>query len=394
MPNKHDSQTDTEKLMRRNRELAILNDIAEALNHEVDLRQALMTTLAKVAELFNLETGWIYLIDPQTGKFYPAATQNLPPALAGRPRRLGGTCYCLNSYIDGDMEGAANVNIITCSRLEDLVDGTDGLRYHASIPLYAYGKELGVLNVASTDWSELSDEDLELLKTIGDLVSISIQRARLFARSARYGALEERARLAREIHDTIAQGLTGISLQLEVADALLEEDGSLEKAREAVQRALDLTRSNLEEARRSVLDLRAAPLEDRSLSEALATLVEEKAHERNLKTTLDIVGNNIPIPLRVEVTLYRIAQEALTNIVRHAHAKSFAVQLVVTPEQARLTIEDDGAGFDIDDIPKGHYGIIGLNERVKLLGGTLEVQSTEGAGTYLEAIIPLEDYHA
>src|SRR5690606_35130984 len=148
-----------------NRELSILNSIADALNREVDLTRALNAALARVAELLDLETGWVYLLDEEKNKFYPAATQNLPPALGKNPRRLGGTCYCLDTYRYGDMEGAANVKVIECGRLENLVDGTDGLLYHASIPLYAHGKQLGVLNVASADWRELSRDDLRLLYT-------------------------------------------------------------------------------------------------------------------------------------------------------------------------------------------------------------------------------------
>src|SRR3712207_3620389 len=105
------------------------------------------------------------------------------------------------------------------------------------------------MNVASPDWRSLSSEDLQLLYTVGDLLSIAVERARLFARSIRLGAVEERNRLAREIHDTIAQGLTATALQLESADALLEADS--EKAHESLRRGLSLTRSNLEEARRS-----------------------------------------------------------------------------------------------------------------------------------------------
>src|SRR3712207_8488638 len=118
------------------------------------------------------------------------------------------------------------------------------------------------MNVASPDWRSLSPEDLQLLYTAGDLLSIAVERARLFARGTRLGAVEERNRLAREIHDTLAQGLTATALQLESADALLA--ASSEGAHEPLHRALSLTRSNLEEARRSVLDLRAAPLEGRS----------------------------------------------------------------------------------------------------------------------------------
>ena len=90
----------------------------------------------------------------------------------------------------GDLDGAANVNVITCSRLKKLIDGTDGLRYHASIPLYAHGKQLGVLNVASPEWRQLTPDDLRLLYTVGDMLGIAIERARLFAHSAEFGAVK------------------------------------------------------------------------------------------------------------------------------------------------------------------------------------------------------------
>src|SRR5947209_19300565 len=144
------TQSDTDKLQRRNRELSILNTIAEALNREIDLSQALRTTLAQVAELFDLHTSWIWLLHEDTNEPYLAAAQNLPPALADAPEHMEGSCYCLDTFQAGDLGGAANVNVITCSRLKGLIDGTDGLRYHASVPLYAHGKQLGVLNVASS----------------------------------------------------------------------------------------------------------------------------------------------------------------------------------------------------------------------------------------------------
>src|SRR5947209_4831811 len=203
------AESDTEKLKRRNRELSILNAIAEALNREVDLSQALQVALAQVARLLDLRTGWIWLLREDTGESYLAASLNLPPALANVPQRMEGHCHCLDTFRAGDLDGAANVNVVTCSRLQwlDAGAGTGGLRYHASIPLYAHGKPLGVLNVASPDWRRLSAADLRLLYTVGDLVSIAVERARLFARQAQFGATAERNRLAREIHDTLAQGL-------------------------------------------------------------------------------------------------------------------------------------------------------------------------------------------
>lgn len=376
---------DTDRLRQRNRELSILNTIAEALNHEVDLTRALNTALVHVAELFGLQTGWVFLLDDE-GKPYLAAAQNLPPALADHPRRMGGSCTCLSDYEEGDLQDPAN---ITCSRLENLVVGTAGLRFHASIPLDAHGKRLGVLNVASTDWEELCADDLRLLHTVGDLVSIAVERARLFDNSVELGAVKERNRLAREIHDTLAQGLSAIALQLETADALLETNADPQKAQQAVRRALISTRINLEEARRSVLDLRAAPLEGRTLGEALARLAQ--ANQRKGRTiSFEEVGSSPPLPARIEIGLYRVAQECITNINKHARASKVTIQLIVTPAQVEMMISDDGRGFDPASIPDGHYGLIGLSERVRLLGGTVRLDSAPGAGTCFEITVPLE----
>ena len=380
--------SDTEKLRLRNRELSILNAIAEALNRSVDLNQALEAALAQVAGLLDLQTGWVWLLHEDSNGSYLAAAQNLPPALANNPRRMEGRCYCLDTFRAGDMDGAANVNVVTCSRLWGLVDGTDGLRYHASIPLYAHGKQLGLLNVASTDWRELTEDDLRLLYTIGDLLSIAIERARLYTRSAEYGAAEERNRLAREIHDTLAQGLAAISMQLETADALLESASDRESIQRTIHQALALTRTNLEEARRSVLDLRAAPLEGRNLGEALEAIARRIAEEHGLILDFSVNASVRPLPVRVETGLFRIAQEALTNIARHAHAKNVTVKLLVLTDKIKLIVIDDGRGFDPDQVHPDRFGLRGLHERAKLLGGKLKVESSPGCGTRVEASIP------
>jgi two-component system, NarL family, sensor kinase len=385
-----ESSENRKDLRRLNHELSVLNEIARELNRSVNLGEALEFTLAQVAELLGLRTGWIWLMNEDSSEPYLAAAQNLPPALANDPRRMDGSgyCYCLDTYKRGDLEGAANINVLTCSRLDGLVDGTDGLRYHASIPLYAGDKKLGVMNVASPDWRSLSPEDLQLLYTVGDLLSIAVERARLFARSTRLGAVEERNRLAREIHDTLAQGLTATALQLESADVLL--DAGSEKAHEPLRRALSLTRSNLEEARRSVLDLRAAPLKGRPLSEALKALVVRWEAETGIAARYRAVNGSRPLPPRVEAALYRICQEALTNAARHAEAGRVTVRLVATPDRVRLAVEDDGRGFDASDVPDDRHGLLGMSERAKMIGGAFEVRSEPGAGTRIEATVPLE----
>jgi two-component system, NarL family, sensor kinase len=382
-------ETGADQLRRRNQELAILNTIAEALNREVDLHRALHAVLGQVAELLDLRTGWIWLLREGTDNFYLAAAQNLPPALADNPACMEGSCYCLDTFQAGDMAGAANINVVTCSRLKGRLEGTGGLRFHASIPLYAHSSKLGVLNLASPSWKRLPPDTLRLLHTMGDLLAIAVERARLFARSTQLGVVEERNRLAREIHDTIAQGLTATILQLEIADALLEAEATAPPARQAVRKALELTRHNMEEARRSVVDLRAAPLEGRTLAEAIMSILDEQARAAAVETRFEVTGEYLPLPVRVEAGLFRIAQEAVTNVVRHAQASIIKIDLLSTPDQAQLTVEDDGQGFDPAVLVEGRFGLMGLNERARLLGGTLQVYSAPGEGTKLQVIIPL-----
>lgn len=385
----------TQTLKRRNHELTVLNHIAEALNREVNLKDALETSLQKIVKLFDLTTGWIFLKEDDSEKFYTAVTIDLPPALADHPRRMGGTCYCIDSYVDGDMEGAANINAILCTRLENLKDGTAGLLYHASIPLYARNRdndilELGILNVASTDWAQISADDLRVLHTVADLMSIAIQRARLYQNSQDIGTINERNRIAREIHDTLAQGMAATILQLETADALLDTHADANKIKVSIQHALDLTRMNLEEARRSVMDLRATPLDGKTLPEAIHALLDDSNIQTNLEAQCEIIGSSPPPPIRISTGLYRIAQEAINNVKQHAEAQNLRVELILTPERVQLVIEDNGKGFRTHQIPDGHYGLIGMKERVKLLGGKINISSTPTVGTIIEVTVPLE----
>lgn len=380
------------ELAQRNRELTILNDITAALNQEVDMTAALNTALQRVAELLELRTGWIWLL-PEDAIVQPylAAALNLPPGLRDDPLRMEGTCYCLRTYAAGDMDGVANINVVSCSRLAELVDGTDGLRYHTSVPLYAsHGKKLGILNVAGSNWRELSDADLRLLRTIGDLLSITIERARLFARSRQIGVHEERGRLAREIHDTLGQNLAAITLQMETADALFESGAEPDEVWAIVRKTLDLSREGLLEARRSILDLRAVPLEGKSLHLAIERLLDDASMRTGLRIDYFPTGAQFPLPVRLEVAVYRIVQEALSNIERHAAAGHVRVALSAVPGILRLVVEDDGLGFQPTDIPIGRYGLMGMNERVHLLGGHLDLQSSPGQGTRLRIDLPLD----
>ena len=153
------------------------------------------------------------------------------------------------------------------------------------------------------------------------------------------------------------------------------------------------TRAKLEEARRSVLDLRAAPLEGRTLAEALAALGEAHAHERHLPVNFEVIGGNRPLPVRVEVGLYRVAQEALTNVARHAQARRVEVNIQKLSDCICMKITDDGKSFNVERTLNANggkrLGLLGMRERLEMVGGNLVVESAPGAGTTVQARIPL-----
>jgi two-component system NarL family sensor kinase len=242
------------------------------------------------------------------------------------------------------------------------------------------------MNLTGPCWRELTPDELRLLSTIAHQVGIAIERAHLAEESTRLARAEERARIAREIHDTLAQGLTAIALHLEGALPHLESNPDL--ARERLQRALQMTRESLEEARRSVLNLRAAPLAGKPLVEALGSLGRTFTSETGIRVHVRITGNRA-LPLRVEAELFRIAQEALANVRRHAKATEATLILRVSGDTLRLSLQDDGHGFDPKALPEGSQGIVGMKERAKLLGARLRVHSRPGHGTKVTVAAPL-----
>jgi len=375
---------------RRLRELRVLNAIAQALNSVPDVEQALERTLELVTGLLGLPTGWIWLVDPDTGHFYHAVSRHLPPYLDEPVRMRGRSCWCIDAFLEGELS-PKNIDVIECSRLRPGVQRRDtnlthGLRYHASVPLYFRDRRLGILNVTGPDWRPLTDEELHLLSTIAYQVGVAVERARLAEEAARLARAEERARIAREIHDTLAQGLAAIALDVEAALRQLAQRP--EGARPRLARALRTARQSLEDARRSVVNLRAGP--PKPLGEALAALARAFASETGIRVRVRAAGD-LRLPLEVEAELYRIAQEALRNVRRHAAARRVHVVLEAADGWVRLGVQDDGRGFDVRAVPERCQGIVGMRERVKLLGGVLRIRSRPGRGTQVAVSVPLRE---
>jgi signal transduction histidine kinase len=196
----------------------------------------------------------------------------------------------------------------------------------------------------------------------------------------------ERNRVARELHDTLAHTLSGLSVQLEAVKAYWDVDQ--QKARSTLEESLKEAHSGMGETRRALQALRASPLDDLGLSLAVRTMVEDAAARANLALDLSVADKLPSLSPDVEQCIYRVAQEAVTNVAKHAKAKTLTVNLESTGEKVTLTVHDDGVGFDVEKKDKANdYGLEGMQERAQLVGGELTVSSKPGEGTTVKLVV-------
>ncbi|GGO11821.1 sensor histidine kinase [Micromonospora parathelypteridis] len=235
--------------------------------------------------------------------------------------------------------------------------------------------------------TELGETNRQLTETARENAGL---HAQLLAQAREAGVLDERQRMAREIHDTLAQGLTGIITQLEAAEQT--RDRSADWCRH-VDNALALARESLTEARRSVRAVRPEPLETARLPDALVELGGRWSALNGVRAEVATTGTPRPLHPEIEVTLLRAAQEALANVARHADASRVGLTLSYMADRVTLDVRDDGTGFDVTGQPVsrepgGGYGLTAMRQRVTQVGGEVAVESELGSGTAISASVP------
>jgi ligand-binding sensor domain-containing protein/two-component sensor histidine kinase len=221
-------------------------------------------------------------------------------------------------------------------------------------------------------------------------VAAGYHRHRIKKVSAEFRAvLEERARIAREIHDGIAQGIAGVVLQLETAQSL-----SRENSQRYLNRALELARQSVHEVRRAIGDLRPMTLGAADFPEAICSMVRQQVHDTNLKFDFDVSGNPIPLSENAQRELLRICQESVQNAIKHSNAQRVTVKIHYDPTAVNLSVEDDGSGFDVLSASSdSHFGLAGMRERAARMGGQLSIQSISGEGTLIEINLSQQEKH-
>jgi signal transduction histidine kinase len=192
--------------------------------------------------------------------------------------------------------------------------------------------------------------------------------------------------MSRELHDTVVHTLSGLSVQLETTKAYLDIDPHT--ARNLLDQSLDSTRSGLTETRRALKSMRASPLEDLGLFQAIRELSRSAAERARLIVDIELPEEDLMLFPDVEQCLYRITQEAVENIVHHANANVLTIKLTVYENQLKLLIQDDGIGFDSEPgSPSGHFGISGMKERAQIVGGEFTLSSKPNCGTIIQLVI-------
>jgi signal transduction histidine kinase len=218
-------------------------------------------------------------------------------------------------------------------------------------------------------------------------VSLAEQNAKLadYANTVEQLAVtRERNRLARELHDTLAHSLSAVEMQLKALDVLIQRNP--EAARQHLAETRSLTRDGLQEARRSLHDLRVQPVEEFGLLLALERLAQQTAHRTEITPSIVLPQKLSGVPPHVEQQLYRIAEEAINNVARHANAAQFWLELKELSPQIRLTIRDDGVGFDPNLLPEGRYGLSGIRERAALINASLTINSAPDQGSSIVVV--------
>jgi signal transduction histidine kinase len=245
------------------------------------------------------------------------------------------------------------------------------------VPIVARGHVAGAFYLTDKDGG-FSDDDQALIETFAAHAALAIENARLHERSRELSIVEERNRLARELHDAVTQKLFGVVLAAESGTALLARDVEAAGAQLALVR--ELAREAMEELRSVIVHLRPPAIEAEGLAVALAKHVDvlRRAHRRPIELELD---GDAPVPARIETDVFRIAQEALHNALRHAHAEHIALRLRCDDARVELVVSDDGIGFDAEQVRARRLGLTTMAERARAIGGELRVDSVLGAGT-------------
>ncbi len=391
-------------VLRQRRELAILNAIFEVISSTNDLQETLEKALDFILSFIDSAVGWVCLLEQEGTCSAFVGYKGLCFADSD-----GGPTPCLAHCVCDRVRKTKDVVIVTklnkgCPLRSLDEEEVQQIVGHVSVPLSVKGRIVGQLNVAFKDPDQVDHDDIELLRTVGPQLAVAIENARLWRELQHKEKMrsellkkvvtaqeEERRRISRELHDEMGQNLTSMLIGLKVLWNSRQDEQSVE----VINNLCKTVSGMLSSIHDLALELRPTVLDDLGLEAALAQFFKESQARLGVTVDFEVIGmDHHRLSHEVETTLYRIAQESITNVARHSKAQNASVVLRLGEKSIVLIVEDNGTGFDPWEVrqEQGHpkrLGLYGMEERAALVGGTLTVESKPGMGTTVYVEVPL-----
>ena len=392
------------KIAKAHRNLSALNAIAGVVSQSLDLDTVLSGALDKTLEIMKANTGGILLWDEEKQMLCYQVHHGLSK------EHVQEVCCRLGEGIAGRVAQTGKAILVEDvskdpSATQGSLIAADGLRAFICVPLRSKEKVLGVINIASRESRKLSFEDIQLLESIAAQIAIAIENAKLhqevqYQDKSRGELLreifsiqeEERRRIDRELHDETIQTLASLAPSLEAVAGVLPAGATKVKSR--LKKLQSLSIGILDEIHRLIYELRPTLLDDLGLVAATRWLAEKNLGAAVVAVTFKTVGKERRLPSQLETTLFRVIQEATSNIAKHAHAGKASVRLHFKKKTIKVYVRDNGKGFDVEeaisskDRPRG-LGLLGMKERVGLFNGTFNIRSKpDSGGTEINIEIP------
>lgn len=379
------NSTDQEDMAHLRAELDALSRISRQISMRLEVQAVLETILQEVGGFFGTERLGVAFRDATTGEMDWAAGAGISAAFLGT------------------MEGAIPAapweafarqpeSIYFADTQQDIPYETirqamaaERIRSFLAVPLLYLGQLVGVLLLAHEEPHAYSARDLAFAELLGGQIAVAMENARLHERAREVAAAEERARLARELHDSVSQSLFSLTLAVQTVREHLTDNPPL--VEQALTLADELARGAQAEMRMLLFELRSTALQQEGLAAALDKQAEVLRQRTGLKVEVQMEGS-VRLAAEQEEALYRIAQEALANVVKHAHAHRATVRLRLDATGPQLEINDDGRGFAWHESLSGSYGLRTMRERAEQLRGTMEIDTQPGGGTRVRAHLP------
>ncbi len=378
----------------RTHELETLNTISAVVNRSLDLTEILGAALDKTIEVMHMDGGLAYRLEETDG-----GTPDGPLLRLLAHRGVSDEYINLVKVLPVNetliaetvKTGKPDVRLVNNHPNPQIRRAIEQARVRLAInvPLLVQGKLVGGLTLATWEMREITQEELSLLTAIGQQVGMAVVNAQLYEQAEQTAITTERSRLARELHDSVTQLLYSVTLYAEAAAELLDS-GETATAAGHLRDLRDTAQEALREMRLLIFELHRPSIGPGGLAAALQARLEAVERRAGMPAELTVDGRE-QIPRLVQAELYNIAQEALNNALKHAHANSVHIQLRFEEAETVMQISDDGVGFEpAADGMGGGFGIPGMQERAQKIGGTLQIDSAPARGTSVIVRVPVK----